>query len=128
MIILIIKFLNIKYYSKYISIIISPLPELANISSSLIFKIPSPSNLIICFSCVIFNFFDGDRGFISYYKNKEIKKKLTIEKELLLSELILVEKKNSLLSNNIDLDYLEILYRAKFMVGKPNEKFFTINQ
>ena len=77
---------------------------------------------------VIFNFFDGDRGFISYYKNKEIKKKLTIEKELLLSELILVEKKNSLLSNNIDLDYLEILYRAKFMVGKPNEKFFTINQ
>ena len=73
---------------------------------------------------VIFNFFDGDRGFISYYKNKEIKKQLVAEKELLISDLLLIEKKNSLLTNNIDLDYLEILYRTKFMVGKSNEKFF----
>ena len=32
--------------------------------------------------------------------------------------------KNNLLTNTIDLDYLETLYREKFMVGKPNEKIY----
>ena len=38
---------------------------------------------------------------------------------------MLVEKKNSLLADSIDLDYLEILYREKFMVGKSNEKIYN---
>ena len=46
------------------------------------------------------------------------------KKESLISELNLIEKKNSLLTNIVDLDYLEILYREKFMVGKKSEKIY----
>ena len=41
-------------------------------------------------------------------------------------QLAFVEKKNSLLTDTIDLDYLEILYRKKFMTGKTNEKIYKI--
>ena len=35
-----------------------------------------------------------------------------------------IEKKILLLTENIDLDYLEILYRKNFFYGKPNEKVY----
>ena len=80
---------------------------------------------IFFFLYIVLNLFDGDRGLISYYKNKEIKQQLIEEKKLLHTHLMSVEKKNSLLTGTIDLDYLEILYREKFMQGKANEKVFT---
>tara|TARA_B100001750_G_C15400711_1_gene542493 strand:+ start:152 stop:448 length:297 start_codon:yes stop_codon:yes gene_type:complete len=80
---------------------------------------------IFFFLYVALNLFDGERGLISYYKNKEIKQQLINEKKLLQEELISVEKKNSLLTGIVDLDYLEILYREKFMLGKKNEKVFA---
>ena len=80
---------------------------------------------ILFFLYVALNLFDGERGLISYYKNIEIKQQLTKEKKLLQKELMSVERKNSLLTGTIDLDYLEILYREKFMIGKKNEKVFT---
>ena len=70
------------------------------------------------------NLFIGERGLISYYSNQKIINKLNIEKITLVSKLQLIEKKNSLLTNVIDLDYLETLYRQKFMVGKSNEKVY----
>ena len=39
-----------------------------------------------------------------------------------------LEFKNSLLTNNLDLDYIEILLRKKFLLGKKNEKFFIIEK
>ena len=42
----------------------------------------------------------------------------------MLFQLVSVEKKNSLLTDIIDADYLETLYREKFMVGKINEKIY----
>ena len=51
---------------------------------------------------------------------------MIIEKKALSSSLESIEKKNYLLTEIIDLDYLEILYRKKFMLGKENEKIFTI--
>ena len=80
---------------------------------------------IFFFLYIALNLFDGERGLISYYKNKEIKQQLIEEKKLLYTHLMSVEKKNSLLTGTIDLDYLEILYREKFMHGKANEKVFT---
>ena len=74
---------------------------------------------------VFFNLLDGERGLISYYEKQKIKEQLTQEKNLLTKELMLVEKKNSLLTDTIDLDYLEILYREKFMFGKSNEKIYN---
>ena len=49
------------------------------------------------------------------------------EKKSLTAQLALIEKKNSLITNTIDLDYLEILYRQKFMFGKSYEQIYKIN-
>ena len=82
---------------------------------------------IFLFLYVILNFLDGERGLISYYEKQKIKKELINEKEFLTLKLQITENKNSLLTNKIDLDYLEMLYRKKFMVGKPNEQIYTNN-
>tara|TARA_B100000686_G_C16196882_1_gene668620 strand:- start:38 stop:334 length:297 start_codon:yes stop_codon:yes gene_type:complete len=82
---------------------------------------------LFLFIYVMVNLFEGERGLISYYKNKQIKKQLIIKEKLLKAELISIENKNDLLTGLIDLDYLEILYRSKFMLGKKNEYIFTNN-
>ena len=81
---------------------------------------------VILLIFVSLNLFEGDRGIISYYNNKQISKQLIEEKENLNEELKIIEKKNDLLTKNLDLDYLEILYRTKFMMGKSEEKIIKI--
>jgi len=76
------------------------------------------------FIYIVFNLLDGERGLFSYFEKKEIRNQLIQKKNNLTAELIDTEKKILLLSENIDLDYLEILYREKFFYGKPNEKVF----
>ena len=78
------------------------------------------------FLYVLLNLIDGERGLISFYKKQKIKEQLIQEKYVLTSQLALVEKENSLLSDSLDLDYLETIFREKFMVGKTNEKIFKI--
>ena len=82
---------------------------------------------VFLFLYVILNLLDGERGLISYYEKLKLKEELIQETKLLTSQLELFEKRNSLLTDQIDLDYLETLYRKKFMVGKVNEKFFKKN-
>ncbi len=79
------------------------------------------------FLYVILNLLDGERGLISYYGKLKIKENLEQEKKSLLVKIASAEKKNSLLTDNLDLDYLEIMYREKFMVGKSKEKIYKIN-
>ena len=79
---------------------------------------------IFLFLYVMLNLFDGERGLISYYEKQKRIEQLFQEKELLVLQLDSVEKKNSLLTDIIDTDYLETLYREKFMVGKINEKIY----
>ena len=79
---------------------------------------------IFLFLYVILNFLDGERGLISFYEKQNIKKNLIQERQILVEKLAFVEKKNSLLTGSIDLDYLEILYRKKFMTGKSREKVY----
>ena len=76
------------------------------------------------FIYIAFNFLDGERGLFSYLEKKEIYNQKIQKKSNLTAELNNVEKKILLLSENIDLDYLEILYREKFFYGKPNEKVY----
>ena len=83
---------------------------------------------IFLFLYLIINLFDGERGLISYFEKQKIIEQLFQEKKLLTLQLDLVEKKNSLLTDIIDTDYLEILYRKKFMVGKTNEKIILNNK
>ena len=73
---------------------------------------------------VMLNLFDGERGLISYFEKQKIKEQLLQEQKLLALRIDLIEKKNSLLTGIVDIDYLETLYRKKFMVGKPNEKIY----
>ena len=83
--------------------------------------------LIGIFLClyVILNLFDGERGLISYFEKQKIKEQLLQEQKLLTLRTDSFEKKNSLLTDSIDIDYLEILYRKKFMAGKRNEKIYS---
>ena len=80
---------------------------------------------IFLFLYVGLNLFDGERGLISYFEKKNIIIKLSEEKISLTKKLNLIEKKNNILTDVIDLDYLETLYRKKFMVGKADEKVFV---
>ena len=82
---------------------------------------------IFLFLYVIFNLLEGERGLISYYEKQKMKEQLIEEKKTLSIELAKVEKKNMLLADKIDLDYLEMLYREKFMFGKPNEYIYKSN-
>ena len=81
---------------------------------------------IFLFLYVMLNLLDGERGLISYYEKLKLKDLLGEEKKSLTLELNLVEKKNSLLTDIVDIDYLETLYRKKFMVGKLNEKIYFL--
>ena len=80
---------------------------------------------IFLFLYVMLNLFDGERGLISYFEKKKAINNFSHKKKLLIKKLNLVEKKNSMLTEVIDLDYLEIVYREKFMLGKKGEKIFV---
>ena len=73
-----------------------------------------------------FNFLDGERGLFSYFKKKEILIKLENEEADLLGKIKDLEFKNSLLSNKLDLDYVETLIREKFLFGKEGETLYII--
>ncbi len=79
---------------------------------------------IFSFIYIALNLIDGERGLISYHEKSKIIEELTEKKATLISQLNLMEKQNDLLTGIVDTDYLEILYREKFIVGKKNEKIF----
>ena len=82
---------------------------------------------VFLFLYVLINLLDGQRGLISFYEKQKIKELLIEEKKTLSIKLAMVEKKNKLLTGKVDLDYLEMLYREKFMVGKSNEYIYKSN-
>ena len=82
---------------------------------------------VFLFLYVLINLLDGQRGLISYYEKQKIKQQLIEEEKALSIKLAMVEKKNMLLTDKMDLDYLEILYRQKFMFGKANEHIYKSN-
>ena len=68
----------------------------------------------------------GERGLISYLEKKEILKDLKIKDTKLTKKIEKLDFKNSLLSDNLDLDYIEILIRERFVFGKKGEKIYII--
>ena len=74
------------------------------------------------------NLIGGERGLISYFEKNAYEKKLLNKKIELESELESVEHKNKLLSENIDLDYLDTLYRSKFKFGTKDEILIKLKQ
>ena len=84
--------------------------------------------LIITFLIIyfFFNLLDGNRGLISYFEKKDIYKKLKIDQKDLSDKIEVLEQKNSLLTENIDLDFIEILIREKFLFGKEGETTYIV--
>jgi cell division protein FtsB len=80
----------------------------------------------ILFLYFFFNLLDGKRGLISYFEKKTILKELNDEKIKIANKINELEIKNSLLTDNLDLDYIEILIRQKFLFGKKGEKIYLI--
>ncbi len=67
------------------------------------------------------NLIGGERGLISYFEKKNLEKKLSNKKFELSNKLNELENENKLLSEKIDLDYLDTLYRQKLKFGKRDE-------
>jgi len=83
---------------------------------------------IFLFLYFIFNLLGGDRGLFSYFKKKNLLINLQNEQIELTNKIKDLEFKNSLLTSNLDLDYIEILLRQKFLLGKKDEKFYIIEK
>ncbi|WP_440634099.1 FtsB family cell division protein [Candidatus Pelagibacter sp. HIMB1485] len=76
----------------------------------------------------IFNLVSGERGLFSYFEKKELLSNLKNEEALLINKIEDIDHKNSLLSKNLDLDYVEILIRERFLFGKKNETIYLIKK
>ena len=73
-----------------------------------------------------FNLLSGQRGLISYFEKRQILNSLKKQETLLISQIEDLDFKNSLLSDNLDLDYIETLIRERFLFGNKNETIYII--
>ena len=92
-----------------------------NIKDKLLFIIP-----ILLILYFILNLLGGNRGLFSYFEKRDYLNNLKKEKNLIIQEIEELEKSNILLSDNIDTDYIEILLRDKFLLGKKGETVYII--
>ena len=82
----------------------------------------------LLFLYFFFNLLDGERGLISYIKKKNLLKDLKSEEIKLSKKIENLEFKNSLLTDNLYLDYIETLIRQKFLFGKKGENLYIIQE
>ena len=73
-----------------------------------------------------FNLLSGQRGLISYFEKNKILITLENSELNLINEIKDLDFKNSLLSDNLDLDYVETLIRERFLFGKKNETIYVL--
>jgi cell division protein FtsB len=75
-----------------------------------------------------FNLVSGERGLFSYIEKKELLSNLKKEEISLTNMISDLDHKNSLLSTNLDLDYIETLIRERFLFGKEGETIYIIKK
>ena len=75
-----------------------------------------------------FNLLSGQRGLISYFEKKKILENLEKQELFLVGQIKDLDLKNSLLSDNVDLDYIETLIRERFLFGKEGETIYIIKK
>ena len=90
-------------------------------------------NYFLLISCFLifyfgFNLVSGERGLFSYIDKKKILSNLKNEEFSLIKRIDHINHKNSLLSDNLDLDFVETLIRERFLFGKKNEKIYIIKK
>ena len=93
-----------------------------NIKNKLLFAIP-----ILLILYFILNLLGGNRGLFSYFEKKNYLDNLKTEEKLIKQEIEELKKSNALLSENLDVDYIEILLRDKFLLGKKGDTVYIIN-
>ena len=76
----------------------------------------------------LFNLLGGERGLFSYIKKKNLLEGLQNKQIELSNKIIDTEYKNSLLTDNLDLDYIETLIRQKFLFGKKKESLYIFKK
>jgi len=76
----------------------------------------------------VFNLVSGERGLFSFVKKKELLSSLKTKEMILNSKIDELDNKNSLLSTNLDLDYVETLIRKRFLFGKKEETIYIIKK
>ena len=80
----------------------------------------------ILFLFILINLFGGQRGLFAYIEKKEILENLQIKEKEMLENIKNVELKNTLLSERLDYDYIDMLIRDKLMLGKKGETTYII--
>ncbi len=75
-----------------------------------------------------FNLLDGERGLISLIKKEHLLSQIKNDEKKLNEDIKNLEFKNSLLSHNLDIDYVEMLIRDKFVFSKKNEKIYILKK
>ena len=88
------------------------------------------NNLLLLFTFLIlyffFNLLSGQRGLISYFEKKQILNDLKKNENFIKKQIKDLDFKNSLLSDNLDIDYIESLIRERLLLGKKNETIYII--
>ena len=75
-----------------------------------------------------FNLVSGERGLFSFIEKKELLSNLKNEELSLINKIENLNHKNTLLSNNLDLDYVETLIRERFLFGRKDETIYIIKK
>ena len=73
-----------------------------------------------------FNLLVGERWLISLLKKENLLEQLKLKEIKLKVDIDSLEFKNSLLSENLDRDYIEILIREKFVYSREEEKIYVL--
>mgnify|MGYP001231862279 FL=1 len=73
------------------------------------------------------NLFMGERGLISYYEKKSLLNDFNEEKTLLTKNITDIERKNNLLSEKLDFDFVDTLIRQSFKFGNKEDILININ-
>ena len=73
------------------------------------------------------NLFMGERGLMSYYEKKSLLNDLNEEKTLLTKNITDIERKNNLLSEKLDFDFVDTLIRQSFKFGNKEDILININ-
>ena len=85
--------------------------------------------LILCLFLILYftaNFFDGSRGYFSYQKKIVEFEELTKEESRLKKQNKRLILENKMISDELNLDYLDEIYRKLFVVGKKDETLIVI--
>ena len=75
-----------------------------------------------------FNLVSGERGLFSHIEKKNLLSSLKKDEIYLTNKIADIDHKNSLLSTNLDLDYVETLIRERFLFGKEGETIYIIKK